>query len=98
MLHLISLSLKRADAKPEGLRPLNIVMPADLQNTQKNGAPTWRIKVGRYYTYLPAYEDGTDSVPKCRYMKFRRRSIAQNKAYNDEKYLIFWLFSITKIL
>jgi len=25
--------------------------------------------------YLPAYEDGTDSVPKRRHLKFRRRGI-----------------------
>jgi hypothetical protein len=29
MLHLISLSLKQAEVKPEGLRPINIVMHAD---------------------------------------------------------------------
>ena len=32
--------------------------------------------------YLPAYEDGTDSVPKRRHIKFRRRGITQKKAYN----------------
>jgi hypothetical protein len=31
-LHLISLSLKQAQAKPEGLRPLNVVVPADPHN------------------------------------------------------------------
>jgi len=31
-LHLISLSLKQAEAKPEGLRPLNVVVPADAPN------------------------------------------------------------------
>jgi len=34
------------------------------------------------YTHLPAYEDGTDSVPKRRNLKFRRRGITQKKAYN----------------
>jgi hypothetical protein len=29
--------------------------------------------------HLPAYEDGTDSVPKRRHIKFRRRGIAQKK-------------------
>ena len=33
-------------------------------------------------SYLPAYEDGTDSVPKCLHIKFRRRGITQKKAYN----------------
>jgi hypothetical protein len=32
--------------------------------------------------YLPAYEDGTDSVSKRRHIKFRRRGITQKKAYN----------------
>ena len=32
--------------------------------------------------YLPADEDRTDSVPKRRYIKFRRRGITQKKAYN----------------
>ena len=31
---------------------------------------------------LPAYEDGTHSVPKRRHIKFRRRGITQNKAYD----------------
>jgi hypothetical protein len=28
------------------------------------------------------YEDGTDSVPKCQHIKFRRRGITQKKEYN----------------
>jgi hypothetical protein len=35
-----------------------------------------------YSSYLPAYEDGTDSVVKCQNIKFRRRGITQKKAYN----------------
>jgi hypothetical protein len=35
-------------------------------------------------SYLPAYEDGRDSVPKRRHIKFRRRGITQKKTY------IFW--------
>jgi len=31
-LHLISLSLKQVEAKPEDLHPLNIVVPADAHN------------------------------------------------------------------
>jgi pilus assembly protein TadC len=34
-------------------------------------------------SYLSAYEDGIDSLPKRRHMKFRRRGISQNKAYNN---------------
>ena len=35
-----------------------------------------------FYTHLPAYEYGTDSVPKLRHIKFRRRGITQKKAYS----------------
>jgi hypothetical protein len=35
-----------------------------------------------YSSYLPTYEDGTDSVPKRRHSKFRRRGITQKKTYN----------------
>ena len=34
-----------------------------------------------HFSYLSAYEDGTDSVPKRRHIKFRRRGITQKKAY-----------------
>ena len=34
------------------------------------------------YSYLSAYEDGTDSVPKRRHIEFRRRGITQKKACN----------------
>jgi len=33
-------------------------------------------------TYLPAYEDGTDSVPKRQHIKSRRRGITQKKEYS----------------
>jgi len=33
-------------------------------------------------SYLPAYENGTDSVPKRRHIKFRHRGITQKKSYN----------------
>ena len=33
-------------------------------------------------SYLSTYEDGTDSVPKRRHIKCRRRGITQKKAYN----------------
>jgi hypothetical protein len=32
--------------------------------------------------HLLAYEDGTDSVPKRRHIKFRRRGSTQKKTYN----------------
>ena len=31
---------------------------------------------------VPAYEDGTDSVPERQHIKFRRQGITQKKAYN----------------
>ena len=34
-------------------------------------------------SHLPVYEDGTDSVPKRRHVKFRRRGINQKKAYSN---------------
>jgi hypothetical protein len=34
-----------------------------------------------YSSYLPAYEDGTDSVPKHRHIKFRCQGITQKKTY-----------------
>jgi len=42
-----------------------------------------------FYTHLPAYEDGRDSVPKRRDIKFRRRGIAQEKAYDKHKFYVF---------
>ena len=41
------------------------------------------------YSHLPAYEDWTDSVPKRRHIKSRRRVITQKKAYNI-MINIFW--------
>jgi len=35
-----------------------------------------------FYTHILAYEDGTNSVPKRRYINFRRRGITQNKSHN----------------
>jgi hypothetical protein len=44
---------------------------------------TLTIRKPSYYSsHLPAYEDGTDSVPICRHTKFRRRGITQKKTYN----------------
>jgi hypothetical protein len=35
------------------------------------------------HSTLPAYEDGTDSVPKRRNITFRRREITRKKTYNN---------------
>ena len=39
-----------------------------------------------FYSHLPAYEDGTDSVPKRRHINSRRRGITQKKAYNKTQF------------
>jgi hypothetical protein len=35
-----------------------------------------------YSSFLPAYEDGTDSVPKHRHIKLRYQGITHKKGYN----------------
>ena len=40
--------------------------------------------------YLPAYEDGTVSVPKRRHIKFRRRVITEKKAHNIQNRAEIW--------
>jgi len=47
-------------------------------------------QVGACNTHLPAYEDGTDSVPKRRHINFRRRGITQKKAYNIQHKAKVW--------
>jgi hypothetical protein len=37
-------------------------------------------KMVNFYTHLPAYEDGTQGVPKRRHINFRRLGITQEKA------------------
>jgi hypothetical protein len=34
--------------------------------------------------YPPAYEDGTDSVPKCWHLNYRRQGITQKKAHDSQ--------------
>jgi hypothetical protein len=43
---------------------------------------SWQVEVVgmKYTTYLLAYEDGTESVPKRRHLNYRRRRITQRKA------------------
>ena len=48
------------------------------QTFSRLNAPTFLKLV---ILHLSAYEDGTDSVPKRRHIKFRRRGITQKKAY-----------------
>jgi len=40
--------------------------------------------------YPPAYKNGTDGVPKCRHIKFRRRGITRKKAYNIQNMAKVW--------
>ena len=46
-----------------------------------------------FYSHLPAYEDGTDSVPKRRHIHSRRRGITQKKAYNIVKITLHCLLN-----
>ena len=48
------------------------------QNFSRINNPTFLKPV---ILHLPAYEDGTGSVPKRRHIKFRRQGITQKKAY-----------------
>jgi len=41
--------------------------------------------------YLSAHEDGTDSVPKRRHIKFRRQGIIQKTAYNNNRLVCLFL-------
>jgi hypothetical protein len=43
--------------------------------------------IGKKTSYLPAYEDGTNSVPKSWHIEFRRREITQKKTYNKTSYI-----------
>ena len=44
--------------------------------------PTFRNTLSVPCSQAGRYEDGTDSVPKRRHIKFRRRGVTQKKAYN----------------
>ena len=48
-------------------------------------------------SYLFAYEDGTNSVPKRRHIKFRRRGITQQKAYSMTTVVKFFSYYILKV-
>ena len=47
----------------------------------------------RHTSYLPAYEDGTDRVPKRRHIKFIHRGITQKKAYMLYVNVVFTRFT-----
>ena len=52
--------------------------------------PTFRNNLSVPSSYLPAYEDGTDSVPKRWHITFRSRGITQKKAYNIKNTAKVW--------
>jgi hypothetical protein len=65
-LQLDSSSFKQVEAKPEGLRPLNIVMPADPHNQTEE----WRHNMAAQApspNQFPSFKNGTKSEPgiKC---------------------------------
>jgi len=49
-------------------------------------------------SYIPAYEDGRDGVPKRRHIEFRSRVITQKKAYNIQNTAKLWNQDITLVL
>jgi hypothetical protein len=51
-----------------------------VQSNNPHGMPLHFLNI--FILHLSAYEDETDSVPKRRHMKFRRRGITQKKTYN----------------
>ena len=48
------------------------------------------IAIKYIISYLFAYEDGTDRVPKRRHIKFRRRGTTQKKEYNIQNRAKIW--------
>jgi len=47
---------------------------------------------------LPAYGDGTDSVPKRRHIKFRHQGITRKKAYNIQNMAKVWSQELFRIV
>jgi len=73
ILHLISLSHKQAQAKPEGLRPLNIVVPADPHNKTQEWRTNMKAKVPNPKQF-PSFKMDTKSetgVKECGKIIFR---------------------------
>ena len=65
-MRLISLSFKQVEAKTEGLRPLNIVMPADLQHQTEELRHNMATEV-QNPNQFPSFKNATMSKPgiKC---------------------------------
>jgi hypothetical protein len=65
-LYLISLSLKQIEAKPEGLRLLNIVVLADPHNNTEESRPNMAAQVPSHKQF-PSFKNDTISEPgnKC---------------------------------
>jgi len=49
--------------------------------------PKENILHEEYSSYLPAYENGTDNVPKCLHIKFRRK---ENYPEKKHTWLVLW--------
>jgi len=67
-LHLISLLFKQVKAKPEGLRPLNIVTPADPHNQTEE----WRHNMAAQVPSpnpFSSFKNGTKSEPGFKFFK-----------------------------
>jgi len=60
------------------------LLPIGLGYFQAKLSPVWihQLFSNLVIIHLLAYKDGTDSVPKRRHIKFRRRGITQKKKYN----------------
>ena len=71
------------------------LLPIGLGYFPAKPSPVWipQLFSNLVITHLHAYEDGTEqSVPKRRYIKFRRRGITQKKTYNIiETFFFFFL-------
>ena len=65
-MYLISLSLKQVEAKTEGLRPLNIVMPAAPHNQTEEWRTNMAVQVPSPNQF-PLFKNGTKPEPgnKC---------------------------------
>jgi hypothetical protein len=68
-LHLISHSLKHVEDKPEGLRPLNVVVPADPHNQTEEWRHNMAAKIPNTKQFASfkndtKYEPGVKCLPR----------------------------------
>jgi hypothetical protein len=63
------MSFQQVEAEPEGLRPLNIVMPADPHNQTEE----WRTNMAAQVPspiQFPSFKNGTKSEPGIKYFPY----------------------------